>query len=167
MLRRLGASAGEADAAAAAVGDGDESGGDEVYPTAVRYVVMSGWLLGGHDAYRAIPLLRRRYEVTLDSDVFSGYFVRSKRDDGGGGGGSGGGADDEVEEDDNSAGVSIQVFVPDGASGDSERDEAVDRGGSGTGSTPLLCRGPTVRDISAVVGDVYRLVAEAGDMSMA
>ena len=30
------------------------------------------------DVHRAIPKLREGYEVTLDSEVFSGYFVGSR-----------------------------------------------------------------------------------------
>ena len=157
VLRRLGvapaATVAEAEAEAA---EAEGKGGAAPAP-AVRYVVMSGCIFGGHDAYKAIPRLREKYEVTLDSDVFSGYFVRSRRvkgeDEGGGdeGGDKGGGG-----------GVSIQVFAPDadglggGGSGGSED-------GGSSGRTPLLCRGPTVPEIRAVVGDVYRTIAGAGD----
>ena len=81
---------------------------------------------------RAIPRLRERYEVTLDSEVFSGYFVRTK-----------GSKDDEE------GGVSVQVFAP---------DAGMAREG---GRTPLLCRGPTVREVSRVVGDVYRTIVQS------
>ena len=156
VLRRLGVVAGTmAAGAAAAVGDAGvaaEGEGDNDAGTAsVRYVVMSGCIFGRFDVHRAIPRLRERYEVTLDSDVFSGYFVRSRG--GGGGGGDG---------DDNEGGVSIQVFAPDM---DRMADEC--NGGSGDGDernnarTPLLCRGPTVQDVRMVVGDVYRTIVES------
>ena len=108
------------------------TGGDAEGTTAVRYVVMSGCIFGGHDVHRAIPRLRERYEVTLDSEVFSGYFVRSRGSEG-----------------DEEGGVSVQVFAPDA--------DMVREGGR----TPLLCRGPTVREVSRVVGDVYRTIVEA------
>lgn len=126
VLRRLGVVAGM-DAAGDA-GDDDDG-------ASVRYVVMSGCIFGGHDANRAIPRLRKRYEVTLDTDVFSGYFVRSRGPEGEGGG------------------VSIQVFAQD--AGDNS-------GPAEGGRTPLLCRGPTVQDIRRVVGDVYRTIAGLG-----
>ena len=107
--------------------------GDAERSAAVRYVVMSGCIFGGHDVHRAIPRLRERYEVTLDSEVFSGYFVRTR-----------GSKDDEDE-----GGVSVQVFAP---------DAGMAREG---GRTPLLCRGPTVQEVSRVVGDVYRTIVEA------
>ena len=127
VLRRLGVPAGAA---------GDDGAGG----ASVRYVVMSGCIFGGHDVHRAIPRLRERYEVTLDSDVFSGYFVRSRS-----------GADDD---DGGEGSVTVQVFAP-------------DAGGGAGGRTPLLCRGPTVQDVRAVVGDVYRTIAEAGGNSRA
>ena len=149
VLRRLGVVAGTmAAGAAAAAGDAGTA--------SVRYVVMSGCIFGRFDVHRAIPRLRERYEVTLDSDVFSGYFVRS-----GGGSGSGGGGGG----DDNEGGVSIQVFAP-----YMDRMAVECNGGSGGGGdgdernsarTPLLCRGPTVRDIRMVVGDVYRTIVES------
>ena len=147
VLRRLGVVAGTmAAGAAAAAGDAGTA--------SVRYVVMSGCIFGRFDVHRAIPRLRERYEVTLDSDVFSGYFVRSR-------GGSGGGGDG----DDNDGGVSIQVFAPDM---DRMADECNgDSGGGGDGGernsarTPLLCRGPTVQDVRMVVGDVYRTIVES------
>ena len=158
VLRRLGVAPAATVAEAAAEGEG----GAAPAP-AVRYVVMSGCIFGGHDAYKAIPRLREKYEVTLDSDVFSGYFVRSRRakgegeDEGGGGedeggdkGGGGGG------------GVSIQVFAPDADGLGGGGGDGIEDGGSG-GRTPLLCRGPTVPEIRAVVGDVYRTIAGAGD----
>jgi len=43
---------------------------------AVQYVVMSGVLFGDYDVYRAVPLLEKSYEVSMDSAVFTGYFVR-------------------------------------------------------------------------------------------
>ena len=43
---------------------------------AVQYVVMSGVLFGDYDMYRAVPLLEKSYEVSMDSAVFTGYFVR-------------------------------------------------------------------------------------------
>lgn len=124
VLRRLGVVAGN---------DAGGNGGDDD-DASVRYVVMSGCIFGGHDANRAIPRLRERYEVTLDTDVFSGYFVRSR-----------GEGDD--------GGVSIQVFA---------QDAGYDDGGLTEGRTPLLCRGPTVQDIRRVVGDVYRTIAGLG-----
>ena len=156
VLRRLGVVAGTmaaGDAGVAAEGGGEE-GDSDAGTASVRYVVMSGCIFGRFDVHRAIPRLRERYEVTLDSDVFSGYFVRSR---GGGGGGDG---------DDNEGGVSIQVFAPD-------MDRMADEwnGGSGGGGsdgdernsarTPLLCRGPTVQDVRMVVGDVYRTIVES------
>ena len=158
VLRRLGvAPAAGAEAAAEAAAQG--KGGAAPAP-AVRYVVMSGCIFGGHDAYKAIPRLREKYEVTLDSDVFSGYFVRSRRakgeDEGEGGG-------DEGGDKGGGGGVSIQVFAPDadglGGGGGSGGGED----GGSSGRTPLLCRGPTVPEIRAVVGDVYRTIAGAGD----
>ena len=151
VLRRLGVStAGVAAGAAAAGGDGDAE-------AAVRYVVMSGCIFGGHDVHRAIPRLREKYDVTLDLEVFSGYFVKSKGVDKGGNGGNG---------DDNDCydgGVSIQVFAPDGDGTDDDDDAAeCGEGGRTVGRTPLLCRGPTVRDIRRVVGDVYRTIVESG-----
>lgn len=123
VLRRLGVPAGAA---------GDDGAGG----ASVRYVVMSGCIFGGHDVHRAIPRLRERYEVTLDSDVFSGYFVRSRK----------GNAGDECDEE---GGVTVQVFAPDAG------------GGGAGGRTPLLCRGPTVQDVRTVVGDVYRTIVES------
>ena len=137
VLRRLGVPAG------AAGGDGDNDGAGGA---SVRYVVMSGCIFGGHDVHRAIPRLRERYEVTLDSDVFSGYFVRSRKGDAGG-------------EDDGEGGVTVQVFAPDdggGGMGDGHGE------GRTSGRTPLLCRGPTVQDVRAVVGDVYRTIVKSG-----
>ena len=158
VLRRLGVSSGEADASAAVAAAAMGNDGGEGGAAAVRYVVMSGWMFGGHDAYRAIPLLRERYEVTLDSDVFSGYFVRSRMSKGAG---------DDDEDDGSgsgSGGVSIQVFVPDAAANAGTGGAGSDGTASSGGKIPLLCRGPTVRDICAVVGDVYRMVAGgAGD----
>lgn len=57
VLRRLGVPAG-------AVGDAAEA--------AVRCMAVSGCIFGGHDVHRAMPRLRERYEVTLDSEVFTG-----------------------------------------------------------------------------------------------
>lgn len=147
VLRRLGASPA-----------GEDGGGGT--GAAVRYVVMSGCIFGGHDVHGAIPRLRERYEVTLDSDVFSGYFVRSRIEGGGGeDDGSGGGDSDGYD-----GGVSIQVFAPDGNACDADPEYDGGGGGSGRagGRTPLLCRGPTVRDIRRVVGDVYRTIVETG-----
>ena len=158
VLRRLGVVAGTmAAGAAAAVGDAGvaaEGEGDNDAGTAsVRYVVMSGCIFGRFDVHRAIPRLREKYEVTLDSDVFSGYFVRSR---GGGGGGDG---------DDNEGGVSIQVFAPDMDRMADECDAGSGGGGDGAernnARTPLLCRGPTVQDVRMVVGDVYRTIVES------
>ena len=149
VLRRLGAPAWE---------DGGDSGN---IGAAVRYVVMSGCIFGGHDVHKAIPRLREKYEVTLDSDVFSGYFVRSKIEgDGGRDGGDGGDGGDGYD-----GGVSIQVFAPDDACDagpEYDDDTGGGNGGRAGGRTPLLCRGPTVRDIRRVVGDVYRTIAETG-----
>ena len=156
VLRRLGVVAGTmaaGDAGVAAEGGGEEVDND-AGTASVRYVVMSGCIFGRFDVHRAIPQLRERYEVTLDSDVFSGYFVRSR----GGGGGGGGGGDG----DDNEGGVSIQVFAPDGDGGGAD-DVAGEygEGGRAGGRTPLLCRGPTVQDVRMVVGDVYRTIVES------
>lgn len=118
---------------------------------------MSGCIFGGHDVHGAIPSLREKYEVTLGSDVFSGYFVRS-RIEGAGGEDDGSGGDDGYD-----GGVSIQVFAPDDA-GDANPEYDDDGGGCRAGArTPLLCRGPTVRDIHRVVGDVYRTIVETGE----
>ena len=146
VLRRLGVST----AGAAAGGGGDVE-------AAVRYVVMSGCIFGGHDVHRAIPRLREKYDVTLDLEVFSGYFVKSKGVDKGGSGGNGG------DNDGCDGGVSIQVFAPDEDGGADDDDDAAEygEGGRAVGRTPLLCRGPTVRDIRRVVGDVYRTIVES------
>ena len=150
VLRRLGVSA-AAGAGAAAGGDGDAE-------AAVRYVVMSGCIFGGHDVHRAIPRLREKYDVTLDLEVFSGYFVKSRGKDNGGNGGNG-------DDNDGYDGVvSIQVFAQDGDCAGADDDDAAEcgEGGRAVGRTPLLCRGPTVRDIRRVVGDVYRTIVESG-----
>ena len=176
VLRRLGV-------AAAAVGASLDGG---KAAAAVKYVVMSGCIFGGYDVYKAIPMLKERYEVTLDSEVFSGYFVRSKSDDGESGNGSGdsgrgkngsdsGRGKNGSDSGRSSGGVSIQVFTPDvvgGGSGSVGGGGAVDAGtdgdvggdanGSG-GRTPLLCRGPTVHEIRTVVDDVYRTIVEANE----
>ena len=157
VLRRLGVVAGTmAAGAAAAVGDAGvaaEGEGDNDAGTAsVRYVVMSGCIFGRFDVHRAIPRLRERYEVTLDSDVFSGYFVRSR----GGGGGDGG-----CDGDDNEGGVSIQVFAPDMDRMADECNGGSDGDERNSARTPLLCRGPTVQDVRMVVGDVYRTIVES------
>ena len=122
VLRKLGVPPG-------AAGNDDGAGG-----ASVRYVVMSGCIFGGHDVHRAIPRLRERYEVTLDSEVFSGYFVRSRKGDGG--------------DDNDEGGVTVQVFAP-------------DAGGGAGGRTPLLCRGPTAQEVRRVVGDVYRTIVKS------
>ena len=69
--------------------------------------------------------------MTLDSEVFSWYFARSRGSEG-----------DE-------GGASVQVFAP-GA--DAAREG---------GRTPLLCRDPTVREVGRVVGYVYRTIVQS------
>lgn len=73
--------------------------------------------------------------MTLDSEVFSGYFVGSRGLEG--------------NED---GGVSVQVFAPDMGDADTACEG---------GRMPLLCRGPTVREVSRVVGDMYRAIVQS------
>ena len=151
VLRKLGGMAAVAEAEAGDAAPDGEGGGDGRAAPLVRFVVMSGCIFGGYDARKAIPLLEREYEVSIDSDVFSGYFLRSREGN-----------------------VSVQVFAEAGGAGGERgggNSNSSSGGGSGSGQggagmhgpgrTPLLCRGPTVQDIRRVVGDVYRMIVEA------